>query len=309
VKHRRGNADAGGFFETLWKDARLCGSGTAAVMNNGAPWSIEVVHPRAPRGAFRFAVFDFDGTLSLIREGWQQIMIPYFTGELASCPGALNIPREELAETVRDFVYVNTGKQTIYQCIELAERVRRLGGKPLEPLAYKAEYHRRLELRIAGRVAELERDPSAAVNHVVPGSFDILSALKERGITMYLASGTDEKYVRQEAALLRVDRFFAGIYGAQDDYKSFSKKMVIERILRENDLPGGELLGFGDGYVEIENIKGAGGFACGVATDEVKRRGIDPWKRKRLTSSGADIIIPDFTGTRELMVYLFAGQA
>jgi phosphoglycolate phosphatase-like HAD superfamily hydrolase len=271
-------------------------------------WSIEVVNARAPRGAFRFAVFDFDGTVSLIREGWQQIMIPYFTGELASCPGALNIPREELAETVRDFVYVNTGRQTIYQCIELAERVGRLGGKPLEPLAYKAEYHRRLELRIAGRIAELERDPAAAVNHVVPGSFDILAALEERGIIMYLASGTDEKYVREEAALLRVDRFFAGIYGAQDDYRSFSKKMVIERIIRENDLHGRELLGFGDGYVEIENIKGAGGFACGVATDEVRRRGIDPWKQNRLKSSGADIIIPDFTGTRELTEYLFAGE-
>ncbi len=38
-----------------------------------------------PGGAqeFRYAVFDFDGTLSLIREGWQSIMIPYFASELA----------------------------------------------------------------------------------------------------------------------------------------------------------------------------------------------------------------------------------
>jgi hypothetical protein len=49
----------------------------------------------------------------------------------------------------------------------------------------------------------------AAANHVVPGSFDILEALRER-VTMYLASGTDEKYVLQEAALLRVDHYFAG---------------------------------------------------------------------------------------------------
>ncbi|MDR2209974.1 MAG: HAD family hydrolase [Spirochaetaceae bacterium] len=274
-------------------------------MAKGDPWFIEVVNTQAPRGKFRFAVFDFDGTISLIREGWQQIMVPYFTGELASCPGALHIPREELAETVRDFVYVNTGKQTIYQCIELAERAARLGGKALDPRDYKAEYHRRLELRIAGRIAELEQDPSAAVNHVVPGSFSILEALRDRGVTMYLASGTDEKYVKQEAALLRVDHFFAGIYGAQDNYRSFSKKMVIERIIRENQLQGRELLGFGDGYVEIENLKDAGGFACGVATDEVKRCGIDQWKRNRLIRSGADIIIPDFTGTQKLMEYLF----
>jgi phosphoglycolate phosphatase-like HAD superfamily hydrolase len=176
-------------------------------------------------------------------------------------------------------------------------------------LAYKAEYHRRLELRIADRIAELERDPASAVKHIVPGSFDILEALKQRGVVLYLASGTDEKYVKQEAALLQVDRYFAGIYGAQDDYKSFSKKMVIERIIRENKLHGRDLLGFGDGYVEIENVKGAGGFACGVATDEVRRRGVDQWKRNRLKGSGADIIIPDFTGTRKLIDYLFTHAA
>ena len=272
-------------------------------------WSIEVINSAAPRGFFRFAVFDFDGTISLIREGWQQIMIPYFTDEMAACPGAKNIPREELTETARDFIYVNTGKQTIYQCIELAEQVAALGGKPLEPLEYKAEYHRRLELRIAGRIAELKADPSAAIKHIVPGSFDILNALRKRGVTMYLASGTDEKYVLQEAALLGVDKYFAGIYGAQDDYKSFSKKMVIDRIIRENALHGKELLGFGDGYVEIANIKGAGGFACGVATNEVERCGIDEWKRNRLTNSGADIIIPDFTDTPRLTAYLFAEDA
>ena len=278
-------------------------------MKETAPWSIEVVHPETPRSSFRFALFDFDGTVSLIREGWQQIMIPYFTDELAACPLAKNIPREELAETARDFIYINTGKQTIYQCIELAKRVAALGGKALEPLAYKAEYHRRLEIRIADRITELKTNPSAAIKHIVPGSFDILEALKKRGLTMYLASGTDEKYVLQEASLLGVDKYFGGIYGAQDDYKNFSKKMVIERIIRENNLHGRELLGFGDGYVEIENIKGAGGFACGVATDELTRYGVDEWKRNRLKNSGADIIIPDFTDTPKLMSYLFDDKA
>jgi phosphoglycolate phosphatase-like HAD superfamily hydrolase len=102
-----------------------------------------------------------------------------------------------------------------------------------------------------------------------------------------------------------VDSYFDGIYGAQDNYKSFSKKMVIDRIIAEHSLHGEELLGFGDGYVEIENVKSAGGFACGVAADELKRRGVDQWKRKRLKGSGADMIIPDFTGTAALMKYLF----
>jgi phosphoglycolate phosphatase-like HAD superfamily hydrolase len=183
--------------------------------------------------------------------------------------------------------------------------VTKLGGRAEEPLAYKAEYHRRLNERIGGRIAELENAPEKAPLHVVPGTFDILAALKERGVVMYLASGTDEVYVLKEASLLGVDGYFAGIYGAQDDYKSFSKKMVIDRIIREHNLQGEELLGFGDGYVEIENVKGAGGFACGVAADEQKRRGVDQWKRERLKRSGADIIIPDFTGTERLTRYLF----
>jgi phosphoglycolate phosphatase-like HAD superfamily hydrolase len=269
-------------------------------------WEIEVVNRDFPRGDFRFAIFDFDGTISLIREGWQEIMIPYFTDELLACPGAKDKGRPEITELVRDFIYVNTGKQTIYQCIQQAEEVKKLGGKALDPLEYKNEYLRRLEIRIAGRIAELEKNPAANVKHLVPGSFDILGALKERGVTMYLASGTDEKYVFREAALLRVTGYFAGIYGAQDDYKTFSKKMVIDRIIRENKLHGKELAGFGDGYVEIENVKSVGGFACGVATDEVKRRGLDQWKRGRLKRSGADIIIPDFTGAGELVRYLFA---
>ena len=275
-------------------------------MKNDDAWSIEVVNPHAPRGSFRFAVFDFDGTISLIREGWQQIMIPYFTDELAACPGARDIPREELTETARDFIYVNTGKQTIYQCIELSERVAALGGEPLEPLSYKAEFHRRLEQRISHRIEELKRDHSAAINHIVPGSFDILESLKKKGVAMYLASGTDENYVLEEAALLGVDHYFTGIYGAKDDYKSFSKKILIDRIIRENNLQGRELLGFGDGYVEIENVKGVGGFACGLATDEVLRRGIDEWKHNRLKQAGADIIIPDFSETPKLMDYLYA---
>ena len=54
--------------------------------------TIEVLHP-LPKGArFRHGVLDFDGTVSLIREGWQQIMIPYFTQELADTPEGRTIP-------------------------------------------------------------------------------------------------------------------------------------------------------------------------------------------------------------------------
>ena len=69
---------------------------------------------------------------------------------------------------------------------------------------------------------------------MVHGARQLLDSLQQRGVALYLASGTDENFVKQEAAALDVSRYFGDhIYGAQDDYRQFSKKMVIERILRE----------------------------------------------------------------------------
>ena len=123
---------------------------------------------------------------------------------------------------------------------------------------------------------------------------------------MYLASGTDEQFVVEEAALLGLTPFFGPhVYGAIDDFKSFSKKMVIERILRENQVEGEALVAFGDGYVEIENVKAAGGVAVAVASDEAGRSGRpDEWKRDRLIGVGADVVIPDFREWEPLVEYL-----
>ncbi len=37
---------------------------------------VEIVSASFPRGGFRAAIFDFDGTLSLLRRNWQDVMIP-----------------------------------------------------------------------------------------------------------------------------------------------------------------------------------------------------------------------------------------
>ena len=129
---------------------------------------------------------------------------------------------------------------------------------------------------------------------MVPGSRAMLEALRRRGVRCYLASGTDEPYVLDEAAALGVTPYFAGIYGAQDDYKRFSKKLLIDRIIAEHGLSGPEFVAFGDGFVEIEDTVRVGGIAVGVATNEAERAGIDEWKRNRLIEAGADMIVPDF---------------
>lgn len=260
-------------------------------------------------GSFRYAVLDFDGTISLVREGWQQIMTPYFTDELCNTPMGKDMPRAELELKAKEFITLLTGKQTIYQCIQLAEEIKALGGEPQDPQAYKDEYHRRLLEHIDHRLSGLasgEIDPETLV---VSGSYELLQMLLDHGVTPYLASGTDEVYVLEEARLLGVDKYFGKhIYGAQREYKTFSKKMVIERIVRENNLAGDELIGFGDGYVEIENIREAGGYAVGVASNESERCGIDEWKRERLIRAGANVIIPDYSDIKALEKLLFGEE-
>ena len=257
-------------------------------------------------GRFHYAVLDFDGTLSLIREGWQQIMIPYFTDELCQTPKGKQLPRQQLENKAKEFITLLTGKQTIYQCIRLAEEIAALGGTPQDPQVYKDEYHRRLLDRIDGRLKGLASGQIDPETLTVPGSYQLLEMLLRHGVTPYLASGTDEVYVIEEARLLGVDRYFGPhIYGAQREYQTFSKKMVIERIIRENSLSGQELLGFGDGYVEMENIREAGGFAVGVASNEATRQGIDEWKRERLIRAGANLIIPDYRDIETLEGFLF----
>ena len=267
--------------------------------------SIEMIRD-GQRGNFRYAVLDFDGTVSLIRQGWQEIMTPYFTDELCATPMGRDLPREVLHEKAVEFITRLTGKQTIYQCIELAEEIKRLGGKAEDPQAYKDEYSRRLLERIDSRLQGLADGSIKAESLTVPGSYEMLDMLLRHGVTPYLASGTDEEHVLRETHLLGVDKYFGRhIYGAQREYKTFSKKMVIERIIRENQLNGSEMLGFGDGYVEIENIHDAGGFAVGVASDEEKRCGIDEWKRERLIQAGANIIIGDYRDIGALEALLF----
>ena len=258
----------------------------------------------APAGGFRSALFDFDGTISLIRQGWQQVMTPYFTQVLLATPGA-GSPEVERA-CAEAFITELTGKQTIYQCMALAEAVSARGGTPLAPAAYKEEYLRRLAQRTAGRIEGLRSGALTPQELEVPGAIAFLHALKARGLRLYLASGTDQADVEREAALLGVADLFAGIYGAREDLRLNDKAAVVQNILAHNRLSGHELLGFGDGYVEIECVAAAGGYAVGVASHEEARQGFDPWKLSRLAGVGAHAVIPDFNQGPELIRFLFA---
>jgi phosphoglycolate phosphatase len=265
---------------------------------------VECLHPGVTARRARVVLLDFDGTVSLIRSGWVDVMVPMMVEILLELKTGES--EESLRALVEDFVGRLTGKQTMYQMIELANQVERRGGKPPDPLEYKKRYLDLLHARIAYRIEELRQGKVPPEKYLVPGARRVLETLAERGLKMYLASGTDQPYMREEARLLDVAKYFDGrVYGALDDYKSFSKQILIQQLIARAECEGEAFLGFGDGYVEIENVKEVGGVAVGVATAEPECQQVDEWKRRRLAGVGADFIIPNFLCHDELMSALF----
>jgi phosphoglycolate phosphatase-like HAD superfamily hydrolase len=266
--------------------------------------TLEILRQSVSPGRAKVAVFDFDGTLSLIRTGWVDVMVPMMVEIMAELKTGES--EEDLRALVVDFVARLTGEQTIYQMIELTQQVKQRGGKPLAPLQYKRMYHDRLMQKIQHRREELRQGKVSSEQYLVPGARAFLASMRERGLKLYCASGTDQVYTLEEARLLEIEQYFDGrIYGALDDYKSFSKETLIRRMLSSMECRGEDLVGFGDGYVEIKNVKDAGGVAVGVATDEPQCGVVNPWKRERLVKAGADFIVPNFLCREQLFSALF----
>jgi phosphoglycolate phosphatase len=266
--------------------------------------TVEQLHPGVTAKNARVCLFDFDGTLSLIRSGWMDVMVPMMVEILLGLHTGES--ETELRAAVEEFIWRLTGKQTVYQMIAFAEEVAKRGGTPLDPIEYKNMYLERLHANIRHRLDELRLGEAPPDKYLVPGARAWVELLHARGLRLYLASGTDQPYMRAEADLLDVSRYFGGrVYGALNDYRSFSKKILIERLIAGSEFQGAEFLGFGDGFVEIENIKEVGGVAVGVATAEPECQIVDEWKRRRLADAGADFIVPNFLGREELLAALF----
>ncbi|CAI8047674.1 hypothetical protein GBAR_LOCUS26377 [Geodia barretti] len=195
---------------------------------------------------------------------------------------------EELERIVVEFVDNLTGKQTIYQMIQLCEEIKKRGGVPKQPLEYKDLYNSLLLPTVDERIAKLERGEIEAANLRVPMSLEFLQSLQNVAELLGAASYFD-----------------GGIFGALREYQNFSKEMVIQQILDDFNLTGSQLLVVGDGSVEIENAKAVGAIAVGVTSVENNRYQMNADKRGRLLQAGADILIPDFQDGDRLLTYLF----
>ncbi len=261
-------------------------------------------------GKIKHAIFDFDGTISLLREGWERIMEPM----MIECICGDHQPTDEVVECVRKYIDDTTGVQTIVQMEGLVNMVREFQlvpeGKVRDALAYKQVYNERLMVPVSARIAKLQSGELQLENVVLSGAVEFCRRLYKMGITMYLASGTDQQDVRYEANILNVAQYFTGgIYGAIGSIEKYSKDKVIREIVQQHGLHGPELIVFGDGPVEISRAKANGAIAVGVASDEVKGYGWNPEKIRRLEKAGCDVMIPDFREGDKLFDYLMHSRS
>ena len=273
---------------------------------------IERCYDSIPTGLVKHAVFDNDGTISTLRQGWEEIMAPMMIRAILG--EKYETADETLYHKVRnrvlDYIDKSTGIQTILQMQVLVELVKEFGvvagEKVLDKLGYKEIYNKALVEMVGKRIEKLQRGELEVGDYTIKGALEFIGGLRQRGVKLYLASGTDYQDVLAESEALGYAQFFdGGIYGAVGDVAKYSKRIVIERIMAENDLQGPELAVFGDGPVEIRECRKRDGVAIGIASDEIRRHGLNTDKRTRLVKAGAHIVAPDFSQRDRLSGLLF----
>ena len=273
---------------------------------------IELCWESMPQARIKHAVFDHDGTVSTLRQGWEQVMAPVMMRAILG--EKYKTANENLYDQVRnrvlDYIDKSTGIQTIIQMETLVEMVKEFGLVPGDEIrdrvGYKKIYNDALMEVVNKRIDKFKSGEFDINDYTIKGVLQFLEALRNKGIKLYLASGTDcDDVVAESKTLGYAELFDGGIYGSVGDIARDSKKMVIEKIMTENKLRGPELAVFGDGPVEIRECRKRDGIAVGVATDEVRRHGLNPEKRARLVKAGAHIIVPDFSQQDKLIKLLF----
>lgn len=256
--------------------------------------TLEILNPNYRRGPFRCAVFDFDGTLSLLRGNWQGLMVPMMVEALLAT--ASGESREQLTSIVEEFVTRLTGQPTIQQMLALCDEVEQRGRPRPDPQAYLARYLDVLISRTQSRIAAVQTGTAPPDQMLVAGSRPLVERLQSAGWLLAIASGTELPDVRSESIILDIERYFGPrIFGPAHNNARFSKEAVLRQLMAQHGLRGDEIAAIGDGPAEILAIKAVGGLAIGVASDEVHQDGrINQLKREHLIRSGADVIIPDY---------------
>ena len=273
---------------------------------------IEIIDEIPNNLVIKNVIFDHDGTISSLREGWEFVMHAVMMQEI--CGDQIsNLPTDEynrLSIKCEKFINDTTGIQTIVQMEGLRNIVKEEGyvreSEVKSAPEYKAIFLNQLMITVNDRIKKYENGERTIHDFSILGGPDILEALRERGLNLFLASGTDEENVILEANALGYGEMFnGGIFGSKGNEIGDAKKIVINRIIEKGQCEGKNLIVIGDGPVEIIEGRRVGALCIGVASDEIRRHGINYKKRTRLIRAGAQIVIPDFSQLDQLLKIIF----
>jgi phosphoglycolate phosphatase-like HAD superfamily hydrolase len=255
------------------------------------------------RPKIKTAVFDFDGTISTLRCGWENVMeivMLEFVGQVC-------VLTDEIKAQVCDYIDKSTGIQTVFQMDWFVDYLHNLSPNcslSKDPWVYKDAYNDRLMETVNERRRQMDLGKLSEEDYLIAGVRAFVLALREKGVTICVASGTDDPDVQNEARVLGMFDLFDQLKGAPLRRKDCSKEAVLRDLIESQGLKGGELLVVGDGKVEIQLGNEFGTITLGTATDEISRCGVNPSKRQRLINAGAHAIVGDFTDTNALMNWL-----
>ena len=234
-------------------------------------------------------VFDLDGTLSLIRHGWQSVMAGVMTEALAeSMPGRAGLP--EFARTVVD---ATNGSPVVRQMEALSEQATASGGAAIDAPAWARVYQDRMQATMDSRKVSIPPE-----SLLVPGAAIFVARARRAGFACALVSGSSAANVESDLAFLDLDAMFDGLVRSPLDPaapNSFSKEQVFRDLMAECGVRS--LVAFGDGPGEIRAAVASGGKGVGVAHTP-GTGAIDAALSASLSKAGASLVVADFIDLR-----------
>ena len=261
--------------------------------------------PLAPRPEISHVLFDFDGTLSLIRQGWPEVMVPMFVEALPRLPG-------ETEDDVRA-----AGARRHHAAQRQADDLSDDPARRADPRARRPSPTSRsgTSTSTCGGWKRTSApappgSPSGAIRptscwSTAPGRCWSTCATAAFRSTWPAAPTNPPSSARPNCSTSPATSA-ATSTGPSTTTSSFPRRWSSTASCSEHGITGRQLLSFGDGYVEIENTKQVGGLAVAVASDEAHNGSgrVDEWKRQRLLGVGADAVIPDFRDAIPFVDYL-----
>jgi len=270
--------------------------------NEGASNRWRQIRP-FPNSVPRLAFIDFDGTLSLIRAGWMPIMRAQMFKAIRPLD---HVETDgELMDRIETWIQENNGKPTWRQMERLHLEVEGRNGVSHGWKEHLREFSNQLMALvnpIKDKLRAKSINPSAVC---VPGAHELLKCLQLKGMELHLVSGTALEDVVEELELLGLSGFFQGrVHGPTPANPDFSKSHVLEALVPD-PAERTNVLGIGDGPVEISLVAQNGGLAVGVARSECGTR-LDAGVAKLLGESGAHALVHDFKDASKFIAWLWS---